>query len=186
MKEQLLEIKAEVKAKASEIVAEVKEKGKAALHKMSEFFGIRNKLESVRDNVHKSIAETEHTIEKIDAFGSGMREAGQKIANTFRSFADKETVDYENKEKKFSKTELVKKPFAMQKKLYESMERHLDAAIEKVESLARDNQQEQPELLGMVAEPEFEYGAEAFEAYQWDARESAETEKISKPKNKNR
>lgn len=29
----------------------------------------------------------------------------------------------------------------MQKRLYESMERHLDAAIEKVESLARDNQQ---------------------------------------------
>ena len=71
--------------------------------------------------------------------------------------------------------------FAMQKRLYESMERHLDAAIEKVESLARDNQQgkqqkqaescssmepEQLETLGMVAEPEFEYGAEAFEAYQ--------------------
>lgn len=65
----------------------------------------------------------------------------------------------------------------MQKRLYESMERHLEAAIEKAESLARDNQQEQPEsysrisaeqseTLGMVAEPEFEYGAEAFEAYQ--------------------
>lgn len=172
MKEQLLEIKTEVKAKASEIVAEVKAKGKAALHKMSEFFGIRNKLESVRDNVHKSIAETEHTIEKIDAFGSGMREAGQKIANTFRSFADKETVDYENKEKKFSKTELAKKPFAMQKKLYESMERHLDAAIDRVNSLAKEpellREVEMPELvsMGMVAEQEYEYGADAFEAYQ--------------------
>ena len=31
--------------------------------------------------------------------------------------------------------------FAMQKRLYESMERHLEAAIEKAESLARDNQQ---------------------------------------------
>ncbi len=167
MKEQLFEIKAEVKAKDSEIVAEVKAKGKAALYRMSEFFGIRNKLESVRDNVRKSIAETEHTIEKIDAFGGGMREAGQKIANTFRSFADKETVDYESKEKKFSKTELVKKPFVIQKKLYESMEKHLDAAIDKVESLAKDirqkQQQEQPEtyvdaekeevpVLGMVAE----------------------------------
>lgn len=41
-----------------------------------------------------------------------MREAGQKIANTFRSFADKPEVDYSAKEKKFSKTELAKKPFA--------------------------------------------------------------------------
>ncbi len=94
MKEQLFEIKAEVKAKASEIVAEAKAKGNAALHKVSEFLGIKNKLESVRDNVHQSIAETEHTIGKIDSFGLGMREAGQKIANSFRTFADKPEMDY--------------------------------------------------------------------------------------------
>lgn len=121
MKQQLFEIKTEVKEKASEIVAEVKAKGKAVLHKVSEFLGIKDKLESVRDNVRKSIAETEHTINKLDAFGSGMREAGQKIANTFRTFADKETVDYSEKEKKFSKTELVKKPFEAKKKLYQRM-----------------------------------------------------------------
>jgi hypothetical protein len=34
------------------------------------------------------------TIAKIDAFGGGMREANQKIANTIRTFADKEIVDY--------------------------------------------------------------------------------------------
>ena len=108
MKEQLFEIKTEVKAKASEIVAEAKAKGKVALHKVTEFLGIKEKLESVRENVRKSIAETEHTINKLDAFGSGMREAGQKIANTFRTFADKETVNYSEKEKKFSKTEVGK------------------------------------------------------------------------------
>ena len=43
--------------------------------------------------------------------------------------------------KKVLKNRACKEPFAMQKRLYESMERHLDAAIEKVESLARDNQQ---------------------------------------------
>ena len=65
-----------------------------------------------------------------------MREAGQKIANIFRSFADKETVDYSNKEKRLSKTELAKKPFTIQKSLYGSIERHLDAAIEWVDRLA--------------------------------------------------
>ncbi len=170
MKGQLFEIKTEVKAKASEIVAETKTKGKAALHKISEFLGIKDKLESVRDNVRKSIGETEQTIHKLDAFGSGMREARQKIANAFRTFADKETVDYSVKEKHFSKTELAKKPFAMQKKLYESMERHLDAAIDKVNSLAKQPELVQevdmaePTVLGMVAEQEFQYGAEAFEA----------------------
>lgn len=170
MKKQLFEIKIEVKAKASEIVAETKAKGKAALHKVSEFLGVKDKLESVRDNIRKSIGETEQTMIKLDAFGSGMREAGQKIANTFRTFADKETVDYSVEEKHFSKTELAKKPFAMQKKLYESMERYLDAAIDKVKSLAKQPELVQevdmaePTVLGMVAEQEFQYGAEVFEA----------------------
>lgn len=172
MKEQLFEIKAEVKAKASEIVAEAKAKGNAALHKVSEFLGIKNKLESVRDNVRQSIAETEHTIGKIDSFGLGMREAGQKIANTFRTFADKPEVDYSQKDKKFSKTELVKKPFSAKQKLYKSMEQHLDAAIDKVVSLSReqervkDTDMTESVMLGAVAEPEFQYGAEAFEKYQ--------------------
>lgn len=211
MKEQLFEIKAEVKAKASEIVAEVKTKGKAALHKVSEFFGVRNKLESMRGNIHKSIAETEHTIEKMDAFGGGMREVGQKIANTFRSFADKETVDYSNKEKRFSKTELAKKPFVIQKSLYESMERHLNAAIERVDRLAEtvkmDRRQDQSELsmkesgmqlpdgtqkplaAGMVAEQGYEYGADAFEAFRQAARTDemvSEGIKIQEKKGKSR
>lgn len=174
MKQQLFEIKIEVKAKASEIVTEAKAKGKEALHKVSEFLGIKDKLESVRENVRKSIAETEHTINKLDAFGSGMREAGQKIANTFRTFADKETVDYSEKEKKFSntKTELVKKPFEAKKKLYQRIEHHLDEALDKVNSLAKepelmkDVEMAEPTMIGAVAEPEFQYGAEAFEAYQ--------------------
>jgi hypothetical protein len=43
------------------------------------------------------------------AFGAGMREATHKIANTFRTLADKPTVDYSQREQKFSKTKIVKK-----------------------------------------------------------------------------
>lgn len=38
------------------------------------------------------------SIGKIDAFGTGMREAGQKIANTFRTFADKPEKEYGGEE----------------------------------------------------------------------------------------
>ncbi len=186
MKEQLFEIKTEVKAKASEIVAEAKAKGKAALHKVSELLGIKNKLESVRDNVRQSIAETERTIGKIDSFGLGMREAGQKITNTFRTFADKPEVDYSQKEKKFSKTKLVKKPFATKQKLYKSMEQHLDAAIDKVVSLSKeqkcvkDTDMTESVMLGAVAEPEFQYGAEIFEATITDRRNIAMKSEVEK------
>lgn len=198
MKEQLFEIKTEVKMKAAEIVAETKAKGKAALNRVSEFFGIKNKLESLRGNIHQSITKTEQTIEKIDSFGGGMREAGQKMANTFRTFLDKETVEYSQKEKKFSKTELVKKPFTVKKRLFEKMENYLDAAIDRVESLAQNQERVQeaeavketePVALPMVAEPEYQYGAEAFEAYMKNAKQEAITVQETKTpevKNKSR
>ncbi len=182
MKEKLLEVKAEIKAKAGEIVTAAKQKGKAALNKVAEFLGIKKKLEGIRKNVQESIADVDKSIGKIDAFGTGMREAGQKIANTFRTFADKPEKEYG--EKKFSKTELIKKPFQAKRKLLSGILNCADAAIAKTGQLAADVKQYQtdnaereteraasmeavsPIELARVAEPEFQYGAEAFEAYE--------------------
>ncbi|NCB93389.1 MAG: hypothetical protein EOM40_12655 [Clostridia bacterium] len=127
-------------------------------------------------------------VYKIDAFGVGMREANQKIANTFRTFADKPEVDYSKKEKKISKTELFKKPWLAKKKILDSMELRLDAAIDKVENLSMDvqidkmeqtykeirekahqkstEQEQAPAAFALVAETEAQYGSEAFEAHQ--------------------
>lgn len=182
MKEKLFEVKTEIKAKAGEIVTAAKQKGKAALNKVAEFLGIKNKLTNIRQNVQESIADVDKSIGKIDAFGTGMREAGQKIANTFRTFADEPEKEYG--EKKFSKTELIKKPFQAKRKLLSGILNCADAAIEKTEQLAADVKQYQmdkaeredagignveavnPVELAVVAEPEFQYGAEAFEAHQ--------------------
>ncbi len=56
-----------------------------------------------------------------------MCEATHRAANSFRTFADKEEVDYSKKEQKFSKTELAKKTWIWQKKVYDSMVLRLDA-----------------------------------------------------------
>ena len=131
MKEKLSEVKAEIKAKAGEIVTAAKQKGKAALNKVAGFLGIKQKLEGIRQNVQESIEDVDKSIGKIDAFGIGMREAGQKIANTFRTFADKPEKEYG--EKKFSKTELIKKPFQAKRKLLSGILNCADAAIEKTD-----------------------------------------------------
>ena len=141
MKEKLLEVKAEIKAKAGEIVTAAKQKGKAALNRVSEFLGIKKKLQNIRQNVQESIEDVDKTIGKIDAFGKGMREAGQKIANTFHTFADKPEKEYG--EKKFSKTELIKKPFQAKRKLLSGILNCADAAIEKTEQLAAEVKQYQ-------------------------------------------
>lgn len=184
IKEQLFEVKESIKNKAEEIMADFKKRGKEALNRVSEFVGLKDKLMKIRDKVKEGIADTNRIISKIDAFGAGMREAGQKIANTFRTFADKEEVVYSKEEQKFSKTELAKKPWQWQKKVYESMVLHLDASIDKVEDLARDVELERMKDKSVetverseevvqnftptfaVAEPteEYQYGADAFEA----------------------
>ena len=198
MKEKLFEVKAEIKAKAGEIVTAAKQKGKAALNRVAEFLGIKKKLEGIRQNVQESIADVDKSIGKIDAFGTGMREAGQKIANTFRTFADKPEKEYG--EKKFSKTELIKKPFQAKRKLLSGILNCADAAIEKTEQLAADVKQYQtdkaeremgsvdsmeavnPVELAVVAEPEFQYGAEAFEAHQQETTKAMATDKATKSK----
>ncbi len=196
MKEKLFEVKAEIKAKAGEIVTAAKQKGKAALNKVAEFLGIKKKLEGIRQNVQESIADVDKSIGKIDAFGMGMREVGQKIANTFRTFADKPEKEYG--EKKFSKTELIKKPFQAKRKLLSGILNCADSAIEKTEQLAADVKKYQtdkaeremgsvdsmeavnPVELAMVAEPEFQYGAEAFEAHQQETAKAMATDKATK------
>ena len=152
------------------------------MNRVSELIGIKNKLVNIRENVKKSQQEVSRTISKIEEFGAGIREANQKIANTFRTFADKETVDYSKAESKYSKTEFLKKPFLAKKKILIGMELRLDAAIDKVDNLSRDVEINQmmkqydaamqhphenlSKVTALVAEPEQKYGAEIFETSQ--------------------
>ena len=138
IKAQIFEVKVQMTDKAKEIVQAVKQKGKEALNKIAEFAGIKAKLESIRGKIKEAIIDTNHAIVKIDGLGSGIREAGQKVANTIRTFADKEELDYSQKEKKFSKTEAIKKPFLVKRKLLEGMAFRLDAAIDKLDNLSKD------------------------------------------------
>lgn len=196
MKEQLFDVKAEVKGKAAEIVLEVKQKGKKALNKVSEFLWIREKLQNIRQNAQQSIAEVDKSITRVDVLGSGIKEAVQKAANTLRTFADKPEKEYG--EKKFSKTELIKKPFQAKRKLLSGILNCADAAIEKTEQLATDVKQYQtdkakresgsidnmaavnPAEFVRVAEPEIQYEAEAFEAHQQETAKAMTTDKATK------
>lgn len=180
MKEQLFVVKYNIKSKASDIVVEAKKKGKSALNKIAELFDVKDKLLGIRAHVKESQKEVSATIAKIDALGAGMREASQKIVNTFRTFTDNEAVDYSLMENKFSKTELVKKPWIAKQKILEAMELRLDAAIDKTENLARDveidrmmkkfdsmmGKAHDNKTVAMVTEPISQYGADVFEAYE--------------------
>lgn len=181
MKEQLFDIKVEIKTKAAEIVKEVKQKGKRSLNRVGEFLGIKQKLEKYHKNVHDSIVNVDKTIAKIDAFGKGMRETTRQAANTFRTFADKEPVDYSKEEKDFSKTEIVKGPWKVKRALLLAIESRLDAAIYKITRFSKNAEQtiegkhsfeemgKEVAVEGITIkanEINYRYGSEVFDTYK--------------------
>lgn len=136
IKSQIFEAKGQVKETAKSIVAEAKVKGRAALYRVSEFLGIKNKLLIVRENVRSAIKETDRNIARTALLGRGLREAGQTAVNAFRTFADKPEVDYSQKEQKHMITKALLAPMKAVRKLFVSMEIHLDASIDKLDNLA--------------------------------------------------
>ena len=185
IKSQVLEVKAQVKSTAKSIVDEAKEKGRAALYRVTEFVGIKKRLLNVRTAVKDMIVSTDRDIARTALLAKGLREAGQTINNAFHTFADKPEVDYSQKEQKHPFTKAVLAPMKAVKKLLVSMELQLDASIDKLDNLAmnvqfdkekrmehtKDKDQKAPDTereiiySPMVAEPqEYKYNADAFEA----------------------
>ena len=191
IKSQVLEVKEHVRSTAKGIVEEAKEKGRAALYRVSEFLGIKKRLLDIRENVRDAIKTTDKDIAKTALLAKGLREVGQTAANAFRTFADKSEVDYSQKEQKHPITKAVLAPMKAVKKMLVSIELHLDASIDKLDNLAmnvqldkekhmeNEKKQEQTEperaeaerveaeivYSPMVAEPqEYQYNADAFEA----------------------
>ena len=101
-------------------------------------------------------------------------------------------MDYSKKEYAQSNVAVIRKPWEWQKKVYQNLELHLDAAIDKVDNLAKDVELQrmekkwdelyeqahqesatvsiQPQPVALVSEKEYEYGADAFEAYQKEGK----------------
>ena len=213
IKSQVSEVKAQVKSTAKSIVDEAKAKGRAALYRVSEFLGIKKRLLDIRENVRGAIKTTDKDIAKTALLAKGFREAGQTVANAFRTFADKPEVDYSRKEQKHPITKAVLAPMKAVKKILVSMELHLDASIDKLDNLAMNVQldkekhmenakaqeQTEPEMAEaerveaeivyspMVAEPqEYQYNADAFENYLRDnAANDNKNKEIIMQKDKN-
>ena len=140
IKSQVFQVKVQVKSTAKSIVDESKVKGREALYRVSEFLGIKNKLLNIRENVRGVIRTTDKDIAKTALLGKGLREAGQTAANAFRTFADKQEVDYSQKEQKHTITKAVLVPMKAVRKLFVLMELHLDASIDKLDNLAMNVQ----------------------------------------------
>ena len=193
IKSQVYEVKIQVKSTAKSIVDEAKAKGRAALYRVTEFAGMKKRLLNVRTAVKDAIVSTDRDIARTALLAKGLREAGQTVNNAFRTFADKPEVDYSQKEQKHPITKAILAPMKAVRKLFVSMELHLDASIDKLDNLAmnvqldkekheehtKDKEQKAADIeraegevfySSMVDEPQkYKYNADAFEAREGNA-----------------
>ena len=185
MRERITEIKTDMRERANEICVEFKKKGKEAFNKVSEFFGIKEKLETMRDNLREGIKETENTLARIEGFEEGIKTANHQLVNSFRVLAGKEAKKNENEVYFKNDSSLMRKPWEWQRKVYQSMVQSLDKSIEKVDKLSADVQVQKmmrkwdeiydkshdEMALGasgdtaLVSEKGHKYGADQFEEY---------------------
>ena len=123
IKSQVLEVKEQVRSTAKGIVEEAKEKGRAALYRVSEFLGIKKRLLDIRENVRGAIKTTDKDIAKTALLAKGFREAGQTAANAFRTFADKP----ERAEAERVEAEIVYAPMVAETHVYQYNEDAFEA-----------------------------------------------------------
>ncbi len=140
MQERLTQIKTRMVETAKQMIDAVKTKGKQALNGIVKFLGIREQLEALQEDTRDSIARVENDMEKIETFGSSMRQAGRQAANAVRVLAGGEEKEYG--EKKISITELAKKPFALEKERLERLLGFTESALEKCSQLSDEVRQE--------------------------------------------
>lgn len=134
MKSELKKIKQEFSNQAHKIVENAKQKGAEALNAVAEFFKIKERMQGLRGKIETMLSGVEQAVERIDAFGRGMRQAKRNFGNAMRALMGK--PEKENKQRNFSLTEAFKKPLLAQKKLLEESLFCVNKIMDKCEQLS--------------------------------------------------
>lgn len=170
IKETLGKIQQAVKERSAEIVQGVLSQGILGLQKMSDFFGIKEKLTSMREKTEKSLANTEIAMERIEQAGEQARQAMVDVKNVGRSLAGKEMAVVDP-EKKLRVESMVMAPMRVCHNFYSILIRQIDKTINSINSLVqKDAKREvQIEMDDLTQESEMEViPAERVETYTID------------------
>ena len=92
LRERLDAVKQNVIEGCKNAVAAFREKGISALDNIARFFKVRPVLESMRDDLSKSIRFSDATISNIELVSTEYHEAGRHIKNMVRAMAGKEAI----------------------------------------------------------------------------------------------
>jgi regulator of replication initiation timing len=127
LRERLDMVKKTVIEGCKNAVADFREKGISALDNVIRFFKIKPILESMRDDLSKSIRFSEATISNIEYVSTEYHEAGLHIKNMVRAMAGKEAIQEAKSVGKLAKA--LEAPFKAEHSCLVSMKKTVEATI---------------------------------------------------------
>lgn len=201
LNELLRRTKEEFKGKVKTALFAFKNGAKNAANLLVEVTHIKPGLEKLKKGVDGGIQETNDIIDRLEVLGKELEAAKHQKRNAFRIFRSKAPKEFdENKQGML--TVLSVKPWRWQRGVYESVSLFLDAAIQKMNDLAKDVESKSVadinpndhtygvdmNIATSVAEdtPGYEYSDDGFEEYMGNNPEFSKTDTPDIPKETNK
>lgn len=130
LRERLNAVKQNIIDGCKNAVAVFKEQGIAALDNIVQFFKVKPMLESMRDNLNKSIRFDEKAISNIEYVSTEYHEAGRHIKNMALAMAGKEAIQDAKAVGKLAKA--LEAPFKAERSCLVSMKKNVETALSRL------------------------------------------------------
>lgn len=130
LRERLDAVKQRVIEGCKNAVAAFREKGISALDNIARFFKVRPVLESMRDDLSKSIRFSDATISNIELVSTEYHEAGRHIKNMVRAMAGKEAIQDAKAVGKLA--EALKAPFRANHACLSAVKKSVETALSRL------------------------------------------------------
>ncbi len=135
LRERLDAVKQNVIEGCKNAVGAFKEKGISALNNIAHFFKVRPVLESMRDDLSKSIRFSDATISNIELVSTEYHEAGRHVKNMVRAMAGKEVIQDAKAVGKLAKA--LQAPFHTNRACLSAMKKSLETTLSRLDSLEK-------------------------------------------------
>ncbi len=130
LRERLDAVKQTVIDGCKNAVKAFREKGISTLDNIARFFKVRPMLESMRDDLSKSIRFSEATISNIELVSTEYHEAGLHIKNMVRAMAGKEAIQDAKSVGKLAKT--LEAPLKVERSYLVSMKKSVETVLSRL------------------------------------------------------
>jgi len=145
LRDKLTAIKQDLVNGCKNAVSMFKEKGISALNNLVGFFGVKTAIESVHNDLNRTIDHDNRAIGKIETISKNYHEAGKHLRNVGRALLGKEAIQEAKPVGAVAKSFIA--PYKARRSCCKKMKNHVEAAIGCITRLEQRATEKKPSLM---------------------------------------